>query len=62
MAVGWERWTEIKTTGARPGKRFIYAMAYDAARSKIVLHGGSDGQKILDDTWEWDGKHWTQIK
>ena len=50
------RWTEIKTTG--PGKRFMHAMAYDSARSRVVLYGGGDGSKTLDDPWEWDGKRW----
>ena len=55
-----QRWTEIKTTGL--GKRFMHAMAYDAARSRVVLYSGSDGEKDFDDTWEWDGKQWAQIK
>ena len=56
------RWTEIKTTKTTkttgPGPRFVHALAYDAARHKTVLYGGGDGQKTLDDTWEWDGKTW----
>jgi len=53
-------WTEIKTTG--PGKRLLHAMAYDAARGKLVFYGGEDGRKLFDDTWEWDGQQWAQIK
>ena len=34
-------------------------MAYDAARGKVVLFGGYDGQTNLADTWEWDGQAWT---
>jgi hypothetical protein len=36
-------------------------MAYDAARSQIVLFGGyslEDGE--VGDTWTWDGTDWTQ--
>ncbi len=59
-----QHWQEIKTAG--PGKRNSQVMAYDAARGKTVLHGGSfwDGKVSTnyDDTWEWDGKQWTQIK
>ncbi len=54
------QWKESKTSG--PGKRFMHALAYDAARGKTVLYGGGDGQKTLDDTWEWDGKQWAQMK
>jgi hypothetical protein len=43
-------------------------MAYDSARGKTVLFGGSshDGYTMppliapLGDTWEWDGTTWTQ--
>lgn len=59
-----QQWKEIKTAG--PGKRNSHVMANDPVRRRIVLCGGSfwDGQvsKIYDDTWEWDGQQWTQIK
>jgi Tol biopolymer transport system component len=35
---------------------------YESARNVIVLFGGTDGQnKILDQTWEFDGNNWKQI-
>jgi hypothetical protein len=43
-----------------PGPRFRHAMAYDAARGKIVLYGGTYNG-TLGDTWEWDGQFWTQV-
>lgn len=55
------RWTEIKMTSPTPGKRSGHAMAYDAARNKTVLYGGT-GATVLEDTWEWNDKHWIQIK
>jgi hypothetical protein len=42
-----------------PGPRRAHVLAYDAARSRVVLFGGSDGN-LLNDTWEWDGTDWTQ--
>ena len=60
-------WTEIRMTGATPGYRNVAAMAYDAARDKTVLYGGygcergTEGCKVLDDTWEWDGKRWRLV-
>src|SRR5262245_39660882 len=52
-------WKEIKTSG--PGKRFVHAMAYDAARGKTVLYGGGVNESKPDDTWEWDGKQWAKV-
>jgi hypothetical protein len=38
------------------------AMAYDAARRRIVLFGGFETfmGRMLGDTWEWDGVNWVQ--
>jgi len=61
----WEwdgkNWTQIKPTTSPPARGAL-AMAYDAARQRVVLFGGGDGRGYLTDTWEWDGKNWTQIK
>lgn len=42
-----------------PSARMEAAIAYDAARKKLVLFGGSaaDGSK-LNDLWEYDGQGW----
>jgi hypothetical protein len=34
------------------------AIAYDQARSRVVLFGGFDGSRTLADTWLWDGHGW----
>ncbi len=37
-------------------------MAYDAARQRCVLYGGTQNlSSQLDETWEWDGTSWVQI-
>jgi hypothetical protein len=42
--------------------RTNHAMAYDAARQRVVLFGGVDqARRYLDDTWEWDGVSWQQV-
>ena len=55
-------WTRIATTG--PSPRYLSAITYDAARQRVVLHGGQAGVfpniTYLSDTWEWDGVSWTQ--
>ncbi|HZW10685.1 MAG TPA: kelch repeat-containing protein [Phycisphaerales bacterium] len=35
--------------------------AYDAARERVVLFGGIDGDGLTDQTWEWDGQAWTDV-
>jgi hypothetical protein len=38
-------------------------MAYDEARSEVVLFGGNTGapfHPLRSDTWTWDGTNWTQ--
>jgi hypothetical protein len=50
-------------SGERPSRRFGHAMAYDAARGKVVLHGGIDETGgSSNETWEWDGttETWTK--
>jgi len=50
-----EDWMSARLLGSREGA----AMAYDAARHRIVLFGGRENQ-FLADTWEWDGVIWVQ--
>jgi len=57
-------WTQASPATSPPG-RYFGGMAYDIARSKVVMYGGLSptffGANYLDDTWEWDGTNWTQI-
>ena len=46
------RWTERAGT-FRPPARQWYGMAFDTARSRLVIFGGSGGG-LLNDTWEYD--------
>jgi hypothetical protein len=54
-------WTQKQDIG--PRRRYQHAMAYDAARARVVLFGGIDvGLTVsLGDTWEWDGQIWIQV-
>lgn len=68
----WEwdgrRWTRMSLVG--PAPRTFPAMAYDSHRKRAVLFGGNrvlfgsnpDENRYLDDTWEWDGFNWIQVK
>jgi hypothetical protein len=51
-------WTQIHVSG--PSARTGHSMAYDAARSEIVLFGGSINGTRLAETWIWNGNAWTQ--
>src|SRR5690348_5135991 len=55
-----EMWTLFTEPG--PGAREGALMAYDAAREKTILFGGSSPDlAIHGDTWEWDGQGWTRV-
>jgi hypothetical protein len=53
-------WTQVSETG--PSPRQLAVMAFDSARNKTVLFGGTN--MFMDvstgDTWEWDGAAWTR--
>ncbi|MES1223409.1 MAG: kelch repeat-containing protein [Bacteroidota bacterium] len=56
------QWQIVSNTG--PGIRTGHTMIYDKKRNKIVLFGGGKADTIIryNDTWEWDGKVWKEIK
>jgi len=53
-----ERWRAANPPIEPPARRGP-AMAFDLARGRVVLFGGSNGNDF-GDTWEWDGVNWTQ--
>jgi hypothetical protein len=59
-----KKWTKLGDTG--PIKRSPAAMGYDPGIKKIILYGGhivsEEMMKNFDDTWQWDGKTWTEIQ
>lgn len=59
-----QRWLQIQVAGPPP--RAEAAMAFDSQRGRVVLFGGHnrtrEGRIRLGDTWEWDGKQWTEVK
>ncbi len=52
----------LSCAATMPSERFDHAMAYDSARAKVVLFGGTSCATTscadLGDTWEWDGAAW----
>jgi Galactose oxidase, central domain len=59
-------WTRVKPA-TTPSARWTHAMAYDLVRQRTVLFGGrlpdtaTNPFRIVSDTWEYDGKNWTQV-
>jgi len=47
---------------ASPPARSYTPLAYDPARRRTVLFGGTPGPRggVLGDTWEWEGSNWVQ--
>ena len=37
------------------------AVAFDSARGRLVMFGGSNGSTPISETWEWDGARWTPL-
>ena len=61
-----ERWLWTQKEDIGPSPRYGHAMAYEAARQRVVLFGGSGfggsgSSGLLNDTWGWDGAAWTQL-
>ena len=60
-------WSPLATADRRQktfpqiGVRNAHAMTYDNDRERVILFGGADESRVCDDTWEWDGKRWTQV-
>jgi hypothetical protein len=52
-------WTQKQDIGPKP--RSGHALAFDAARGRIVLFGGDAAGSLFNDTWEWDAENWTQV-
>ncbi len=55
-----DAWTQ---TPSSPPVDTYTAIAYDAARQRVVLYGGFAGIGGIprSDTWEWDGIAWTKV-
>jgi hypothetical protein len=50
-------WVNVTPAVGPPG-RYWPGMAYDSARDRVILFGGSPG---LADTWEYDGASWADV-
>src|SRR5262245_200381 len=44
-----------------PTALYSVGAAYDQARNRLVVFGGSNNGSVSGDTWEWDGAAWTRM-
>lgn len=68
IAETWEfngiSWNQVKTSHTPPA-RIWHGMTYDSTRKVVVLFGGNASTSTpvyLNDTWEYDGRDWTQVE
>lgn len=57
--AGGGNWAGVATANA-PSARYLYGLAFDEARQRVVLFGGSSATATFADTWEYDGTDWTE--
>ncbi len=57
----WDGAAWARVGGSPPPFRIDAAMAYDAARRRMVLFGGRGFSAPMGDTWLWDGIAWIAV-
>jgi hypothetical protein len=54
-----EEWRDLHTVS--PPSRSDSQLAYDGARHRLTLFGGSADGQLLNDTWIYDGEEWIEL-
>jgi hypothetical protein len=57
LPIGWVQ----LSPSASPPQRSYLAMTYDPISGKIIMFGGYDGRRYLNDTWTFDGISWERV-
>ncbi len=61
-AAGQVQWVDLTPSGSPVGRRYA-ATAFDAARSVVLMYGGSTGtQPYFADLWSWNGRVWSLLQ
>jgi hypothetical protein len=55
-------WMHHETPGPQPEPRDHHAAAFDAARGRLVVYGGTEADEWHTDVWEWDRARWHRIQ
>jgi Galactose oxidase, central domain len=53
-------WSQLSPANSPPARSYL-AMTYDPVSGKIIMFGGFDGRRYLNDTWAFDGTTWTRV-
>lgn len=54
-------WAVIPTIGvSEPAARSSHGAVWEPQRGRMLVFGGSDGTRLLDDLWEWSNGRWTE--
>ena len=59
--VKWNELTPAPIPPLWPSARDYLKMAYDSTRRTVVMFGGSDGNVLTEDIWEWNGTTWANL-
>jgi Kelch motif/Galactose oxidase, central domain len=51
---GRARWRRLDMTGEKPSGRFLHSAIYDAHSDRMIVFGGTDRAKSLNDVWALD--------
>lgn len=57
--LAWE-WNLISNALAPPARAY-HVMAWDQQRQRVVMYGGSAGDVVHSDGWEFDGTNWSPL-
>jgi hypothetical protein len=54
------RWATVPTLGVdEPSPRSSHGAVWEPQRGRMLVFGGSDGTRLLNDLWEWSNGRWT---
>ncbi|KYK66432.1 kelch repeat-containing protein [Toxoplasma gondii TgCatPRC2] len=52
-------WTAVQTEHKPPARHGHVALVNDG---RVYIHGGYDGDRVMDDMWQFAGADWTQVQ
>ncbi len=55
-------WTTFPNLKTKPNYAKFAGIAYDPTMQRTIVYGGYNDTNYIDQTWEWDGTAWTQMK
>ena len=61
IAAPTPTWTQFSPATSPPARSYL-AMTCDPVSGKIIMFGGFDGRRYLNDTWAFDGTTWTRVR